>query len=119
MPKIQLDPIQKLLHNATRTLTLKAQDEIGQLSSQIKQLVDARDAIAKDAGAGEAEMLAQIGKAHGVEIPTDARILDEDGDRYFAWGETAKDPSATVKRKANAKANRAEKAAVKEALKKA
>jgi len=97
---------------------MKLQGEINELSKQSHEIKKRIDEIAATANANEEEMLKLIGEDHGVTIPTSSQIFDEEGTRYFSWGEEAKTESATKKRRASTKEKRAAKATEKAAAKK-
>lgn len=92
--KIQLSPMQKKLHEMTRLATVQAQHELSQIDSQIKKLQERGQAIAKSAGDNESDMLALIGADHGVKVPTNAQILNEEKERFFVWEEETEEEKA-------------------------
>ena len=118
MPKIQLSPIQRKLHETTQLVTAKAQEELTQIHERIGSLKAQSDAISKAARANGTDMLELIGDAHGVEIPPHTQILTEGDDMFFVWNDEEKKPSATVNRRSAAKEKRAEKAQAKADAKK-
>jgi hypothetical protein len=65
---------------------MKAHEEVNALNARVKELTETAKKIAEQAGFGETEMLKLVGADHGVEIPADAKVLDEGDVRYFVWG---------------------------------